>query len=260
MSALIFDCDGVLAETERHLHLPAFNRAFAEAGAPVCWSEEDYPEQLRVGGGKERMAAALGPAQLAALGLASDPVGTAALVGRMHARKTALFEEILEVGQLPARPGVVRLIHEAMLHGWTVAIVSSAAEESVRAVVRRILEPTIAESLPVFAGDAVRAKKPDPAIYELAVADLGVAKAATIVIEDSRSGLEAACAAGITCVVTVNEFYRGEEFPEAALVVSSLGDPGEPLSVIANRTALTFGDQLQLNDLAAIADQTQLRR
>ena len=32
--ALIFDCDGVLADTERFGHLPAFNQMFAEFGAP----------------------------------------------------------------------------------------------------------------------------------------------------------------------------------------------------------------------------------
>lgn len=28
MPGLIFDCDGVLADTEQHGHLPAFNAAF----------------------------------------------------------------------------------------------------------------------------------------------------------------------------------------------------------------------------------------
>ena len=40
--ALIFDCDGVLADTERFGHLPAFNQMFAEFGLPVQWSEEEY--------------------------------------------------------------------------------------------------------------------------------------------------------------------------------------------------------------------------
>ena len=31
MPALIFDCDGVLADTERDGHRPAFNETFAEA-------------------------------------------------------------------------------------------------------------------------------------------------------------------------------------------------------------------------------------
>ncbi|WP_197512319.1 HAD family hydrolase [Tessaracoccus coleopterorum] len=34
MPTLIFDCDGVLADTERDGHLPAFNEAFAEFGLP----------------------------------------------------------------------------------------------------------------------------------------------------------------------------------------------------------------------------------
>ena len=40
--ALIFDCDGVLADTERYGHLPAFNQTFEEFGLPVRWSEQDY--------------------------------------------------------------------------------------------------------------------------------------------------------------------------------------------------------------------------
>jgi beta-phosphoglucomutase-like phosphatase (HAD superfamily) len=40
--ALIFDCDGVLADTERDGHLPAFNQTFEEFGLPVRWSEEEY--------------------------------------------------------------------------------------------------------------------------------------------------------------------------------------------------------------------------
>jgi beta-phosphoglucomutase-like phosphatase (HAD superfamily) len=36
MPALFFDCDGVLADTERFGHLPAFNETFAQEGLPVC--------------------------------------------------------------------------------------------------------------------------------------------------------------------------------------------------------------------------------
>ena len=41
-NTLIFDCDGVLADTERYGHLPAFNRTFEESGVPVRWSLEEY--------------------------------------------------------------------------------------------------------------------------------------------------------------------------------------------------------------------------
>ena len=75
MSALIFDCDGVLADTERDGHLPAFNQTFAEFGLPVRWSEEEYGEKLRIGGGKERMASLLTPEFVREAGLPADAEG-----------------------------------------------------------------------------------------------------------------------------------------------------------------------------------------
>ena len=53
--ALVWDVDGTLAETERYGHLPAFNAAFAEAGAPFNqwhWDEATYADLLGVAGGK----------------------------------------------------------------------------------------------------------------------------------------------------------------------------------------------------------------
>jgi len=61
VSAIIFDCDGVLADTERYGHLPAFNQTFAEVGVPLQWSEEEYGRKLEIAGGKERMASELTP-------------------------------------------------------------------------------------------------------------------------------------------------------------------------------------------------------
>ena len=63
--ALIFDCDGVLADTERDGHRPAFNQTFAEAGLDVRWSVDEYAEKLLIGGGKERMASLLTPTSCA---------------------------------------------------------------------------------------------------------------------------------------------------------------------------------------------------
>ena len=72
----------------------------------------------------------------------------------------------------------------------------------------------------MFAGDVVPHKKPAPDIYLLALARLGVPASDAVVIEDSGIGLDAARAAGITCLVTVNEYTRDDAFDAAALVVS----------------------------------------
>src|SRR5204863_3093973 len=88
----------------------------------------------------------------------------------------------------------------------------------------------------VFAGDMVPAKKPDPGIYLLALERTGADPADTLAIEDSRNGLLAAVGAGLRCLVTVSSYTKDEDFSEAVLVVTSLGDPGEPTRVLANRT------------------------
>jgi hypothetical protein len=54
-------------------------------------------------------------------------------------------------------------------------------------------------------------------------------------------------------VITVNDFTAGEDFSEAALVLSSLGDPGgEHAEVLANRTQARPGEWVTLADLASV--------
>ncbi|MEU8242920.1 HAD-IA family hydrolase [Actinoplanes missouriensis] len=248
MTALVLDCDGVLADTERHGHLPAFNATFEQFGLPVRWSEAEYGEKLRIGGGKERMAS-----------LFDDPAfaetvrgdRTQAIVS-WHRAKTAAFRELVAAGHLPARPGIARLIPQALAAGWIVAVASTSAEESVRAVLTHAVGAETAGQIPVFAGDVVPAKKPDPAVYRLTVERLGLDPATTLVIEDSANGLRAALGAGLRCLVTVSEYTRDEDFTGAVLVVSELGDPGRPpIDVLADHGAARPGDYLTLDDLRA---------
>ena len=57
LEAILFDCDGVLADTERDGHRISFNIAFEENGIDESWDEQRYGKLLEVGGGKERMTA-----------------------------------------------------------------------------------------------------------------------------------------------------------------------------------------------------------
>ncbi len=249
MTALIFDCDGVLADTERYGHLPAFNQTFAEFGLPVRWSEEDYAVALRIGGGKERMASLLTPAFVAEAGLPTDPEGQAAAVAKWHGRKTELYVDMVRAGALPARPGIARIVAESRAAGWQLAVCSTSAEPSVRAILEDAVGAEAAAAFLVLAGDVVPRKKPAPDIYLLALERLGVAPAECIVIEDSRNGLLAAVAAGLTTVVTVNGYTRDEGFSEAALVVSSLGDPeSEPIEVLADRADVRPGMHARIDE------------
>jgi HAD superfamily hydrolase (TIGR01509 family) len=248
---LIFDCDGVLADTERYGHLPAFNRTFEEFGLPVRWSEEDYAGKLLIGGGKERMRSLLTPEFVAAAGLPADKAGQDEAVAAWHRRKTEIYTAMVAEGKLPARPGIRRVIAAATGAGWRIAVASTSAEPSVRAVLEHAAGPELAREVAVFAGDVVPAKKPAPDIYLLAVRDLAADPARTVVVEDSRNGLLAATGAGLPALITVNGYTEDEDFTEAALVVTSLGDPGEPARVLANRTPAEPGELVDLTDLEA---------
>jgi HAD superfamily hydrolase (TIGR01509 family) len=244
MAALIFDCDGVLADTERDGHLPAFNAAFAEFGLPIRWDEATYAEKLKIGGGKERIASDL-------------PEASAGLIPQLHARKTQLFTERVADGLLPGRPGIHRLIGEALAAGWTVAIASTSAEASVRAVLAHAAGEEAAARCHVFAGDIVPKKKPAPDIYLKVLTDLDLDPATCIVVEDSGIGVAAATAAGLTTIVTVSSFTEGEDFRGAALVVDNLGDPGRPLKVIAAPGGVRPDALVTLSDLAQLLATNQ---
>jgi HAD superfamily hydrolase (TIGR01509 family) len=252
MNALIFDCDGVLADTEPYGHLPAFNQTFREVGLPVQWSFEAYGEKLKIAGGKERMASLLTPEFVRQANLPADPEGQKAMIADWNKRKTAIYKQMLEQGKLPARPGVARLIDEALAAGWKLAVASTSAEESVRAVIDHVVSPEKAKQIEVLAGDIVPKKKPAPDIYLLALERLKVPAKDALIVEDSRNGLEAAVGAGVRCLVTLSTYTVDEEFHEAMLVVSDLGEPGKPMRVIANRSRARPGECITVEDLTAI--------
>jgi HAD superfamily hydrolase (TIGR01509 family) len=251
MPALFFDCDGVIADTERFGHLPAVNDTFEQEGLPVRWSTSEYAEKLLIGGGKERMASLLTDEFVREQGLPTDPEGQRELLAGWHRKKTAAYKARVAAGEMPARPGFARVVDEALAAGWTLAVASTSAEESVRATLEHAVGKEKASHFSVLAGDAVPAKKPDPAIYLLALERTGADPDDNTVVEDSRNGLRAAVGAGLRCVVTVSSYTAEEDFSEAVLVVSSLGDPGEPAEILANRSPAEPGQYITLDDLQA---------
>lgn len=247
--ALIFDCDGVLADTERDGHLPAFNRTFEEFGLPVRWTEQEYGRKVLVGGGKERMATLLTPEFVAEAGLPTEPGALAEQVARWHRRKTEIYVSIIESGSVPARPGIARIVAEAADAGWSLAVASTSAEPSVRSVLTHAVGPELAARFAVFAGDVVAHKKPAPDIYLLALSGLDTPAELSIVVEDSRNGMRAALDADLTCVVTTSSYTRDEDFTGAALVVSSLGDPGDTPEIRSDPSGLHPDPYVRLADL-----------
>jgi len=237
LEALIFDCDGVLADTERDGHRVAFNRAFARKGLEIEWGVELYGELLAVSGGKERMRRFFEKE-----GWPEGVEDRDEYIRELHRLKTDIFMEIISGGELDLRPGVARLVDKAAAEGVTLAVCSTSNQRAVNLVVERLLGPgRKARFSAILAGDVVSRKKPDPEIYNLARQRLGVAGEDCVVIEDSRNGLLAAKGAGMHCVITTNSYTEDEDFSEADLVVPELGDEPNVNVTIETLRALAAG-------------------
>jgi HAD superfamily hydrolase (TIGR01509 family) len=232
MKALIFDCDGVLVDTERDGHRVAFNHAFAAAGIDAEWNVALYGELLEIAGGKERMTYYFNQR--------GWPPGTAAdtLIPELHKRKTAIFTELVATGALPLRPGVSRIVNDAHGAGVRLGVCTTSDPKAIDGVLDLFGPKRKTWFELVLAGDVVKKKKPDPAIYTLAKQRLGLDARECVVIEDSRNGLLASLGAGIPTLITTSTYTTGEDFTGAAKVVPELGDPPNVLVTLGDLRAI----------------------
>jgi len=80
----------------------------------------------------------------------------------------------------------------------------------------------------VAAGGVVPHKKPAPDIYNYALDRMGLPADACFALEDSENGMQAAHAAGIDVLITVNRYTDRHDFTGAAVVLDHLGEPAMP--------------------------------
>ena len=188
IEALIFDVDGTLADTEE-AHRVAFNNAFERYKLGWKWSQDAYRELLKTTGGKERIAAYLATKTLSS----SDRKRLTELIPAIHAEKTKFYSSFVADGAVPLRDGVARLMEEALTAGCRLGIASTTTAANIDALLGATLGRRGIEMFSVIAcGDQVRAKKPAPDIYRLALQHLGVDADKAIAFEDSHNGLLAA--------------------------------------------------------------------
>ena len=248
--------DGTLAETEKHGHRVAFNRAFEKAGLDDRWGEELYGELLNVAGGRERILSYFKSRRDS---LSEDPEQLAA---ELHKSKVAEFRELLSNGDLEARPGILRLIQELSNAGVSLAIATTGTRSTVIKILECLKPGLSTQFEAILTADEAPRKKPDPQVYELALSELGVSANEALAIEDSRDGLLAATSAGLPCLVATAEYNIGKKFEEAALLTDGLGEPDAPANALLDPHGISSTEQLVvdtqlLRELVSISSSAQ---
>ena len=223
LEALIFDVDGTLSETEE-THRAAFNQAFDETGLDWNWDQPLYKRLLDVTGGKERIRHYLAdfnpsrpefiPSQEAAL---TD------WIKALHVRKTGIYNAMIDAGAAGLRPGVEDLIRHAGSEGIRLAIATTTSLPNVESLIRSTLgENGLALFEVIAAGDMVKAKKPAPDVFNLALERLNLPPERCVALEDSVNGLRSAKAAALPVVVTTSIYTSDQSFPGALEIVEDL--------------------------------------
>lgn len=175
--AILFDFDGVLADTEP-LHWQCWNQVLEPLGLAVSW--DDYRRHC-VGISDRDF--------LARLGALGSPPRTVDELWPYYPLKKRLFAQRAAAGGLIA--GELKDILRR-LRPQRLAVVTSSSRQEIEAILRA--EGVLEHFGAAVYGDEVARLKPDPEPYRTAMQRLGVEHA--VALEDSSPGMESARRAG----------------------------------------------------------------
>jgi len=209
LHGLIFDVDGVIADTEA-VNATASIKVFADLFGVEGVVREDFEAGL--GRGAEEYVKAA--ARVHGLELTDEQVQKATQLRQEY------FLKILSEKPLPPFPGVFELMDEAMQReDFSVAIATSGTLEKSRAVLNAVGVPY--QKMVYINGNDVKHKKPDPELFLIAAQRMGIEPAHCVVIEDAPNGVQAAKTAGAKCIAVTNS-TTAAKLGEADLICDSL--------------------------------------
>lgn len=208
LDALIFDLDGLIVDTESVVHR-VWLSVFERHGC--TFSEVEWSHAVGGDGHFQPLDALRERSRV--------PVQTSASL--MVSIEDQIEEHLDGIAPLP---GVASWMNDARRLGVRVAVASNSPREWVEARLTQVGLRDLVEVL--SCRDESPKAKPAPDIYLLACSRLGVSPHRSVAVEDSRTGVAAAKAAGLRCVAVPNRLTRHHDLSAADLVVDSLAVAG----------------------------------
>jgi HAD superfamily hydrolase (TIGR01509 family) len=201
ISTVIFDLDGLLADTER-LHMESYKTVLGRLGHEL--SDEVYIEHwIRIGKGIRQYL------EENSLDLDLEEI--------RELKKNEYNRLVAEEAQ--PMPGAIELLEE--LHGSkTLVLATSSYGHSADAVMTALRIERFFNL--VAAKESSARVKPAPDIFIHVSDTLEVSPLDCVVLEDSEKGVIAAISAGMKCIAVPNKYTRNSDLSSATLVLDSL--------------------------------------
>jgi putative hydrolase of the HAD superfamily len=204
--AVIFDFDGLILDTET-LHVEIFEEMFNDHDI-----EFPYKDWIKNIGTKSNFTI---------FDLLENKLVSVKVDRELwKVKNQQKFSE--RVTALEARPGVIEYLNAVKAEGLRIGLASSSTSKWVRNHLSNLNLIDYFET--IRTADDVEFVKPDPALYKLAIEDLGVLPSECLAFEDSANGALAAVEAGLTCIIVPNHTTRHLEFPSVKQRLNSMND------------------------------------
>ncbi len=209
IEAIIFDMDGVLVDSEP-IHIEIEKQQFLLNHVEI--SEEEH--QKYMGTASDVMWRTIAERHQIKL-----PVEE--LIEQNRTESIRFFSEINEI---PVMPGLIELLEKLQQKAYPMAVASSSFPE----IIDIILEKTNLKKYfqVIVSGEEAGKSKPEPDVFLLAARKLNIKPENCLVIEDSRNGIAAAHAAGMSCVAYQSPGVDPKTQKEADSIVKNFGQLG----------------------------------
>lgn len=213
IEAVIFDCDGILVDTE-YLKFLAWQEALASKN--IDFSIEEYMPLV----GHSSVNILLMINKNKGLEIEDDVIEL----------KNKKYQILQKQGVAPIPEMVAfakRLTDEKKSLGIKVGLASSAPNDEI---LHNLVQVGLEDAFDLIISgsddlddydDKEGKNKPKPYIYMEAAKRLNISPADCLVFEDTTAGIEAAATAGMIAIAVPNQFTTGQDFSRATKVISS---------------------------------------
>ena len=226
IKAVVFDMDGLLADTET-LHFKSFQMLARKYGHSL--SHDAFREFV-------------GVTEVENIDWMKKTFGIKEGGASLVAKRKQMYLDLVRSRRLEPVSGLRELLEFCVVSGLRRALASSASAVEVKVVLERLSarEPVLRPVRVVFdeivTGSDVQHNKPHPEIYLTAAERLGLPTASCVALEDSEPGVESAKAAGMRCFAVPTEHTSQQDFGRADAVLGTL------LEVVDRLRDLVAGD------------------